>query len=141
MALESGNLETESRALTGLGYSYQALGDHYEALSCQRRALTLARDTGERSFEAEALNGVAEALHVSAEPAQALDHLRQAVKIAEQTGDAFELAHAHATIAAIYLDTDRLEKAEHHRLQAVTGYSRLGVPESEAIRRLAKTRQ
>ncbi|HTI20938.1 MAG TPA: hypothetical protein VL652_08090, partial [Kutzneria sp.] len=90
-----------------------------------RRALALARETGDRHTQAWAHNGLGESLP------DAVEHHTAALAVATEIGDRNQQARAHAGLGRAHAGTDL---GRQHYQQALDLYTELGMPESEAIR-------
>jgi tetratricopeptide (TPR) repeat protein len=124
-ALETMGFATVQPLFLGyLGEAY-VLADRFEdALEVAVRALTLARDGGQRIYEAPALRLLGEiASHRdSPEIETAEDYYRQAFALADELGMRPLVAHCHLGLATLYRRTGKQEQAHDHLTTATTMY-------------------
>jgi predicted ATPase/class 3 adenylate cyclase len=145
-------LVEEDRGSPGLG-TFQlsigaALSEIYllngrldEAAACARRALTVAREKGERAFEADALHIAGEVAAAAGphERAAAESHYRAAWSLADELGLRPLVAHCHLGLGKLDRRTDQREQAREHLVTASTMYREMGMTywleQAEAERR------
>jgi class 3 adenylate cyclase/tetratricopeptide (TPR) repeat protein len=106
--------------LVYLGEAY-VLADRFDrALEVAGRALTLAREGGQRGDEARALRLLGEVARRDA-PEHADGHYFQALALAEPRGMRPLVAHCHLGLGKLYLHTKR-QDAQKHLMTAATMY-------------------
>ncbi|MGN9789231.1 BTAD domain-containing putative transcriptional regulator [Nonomuraea sp. ZG12] len=101
IAHDLGDTTMETLALYHLGQVLLQQGAHLEALRLQKEALAHARELPERLTECTVLNGLGRAYAACGEPEMALEHFGAAVKIAARIEDPYQVADAHAGLAAL----------------------------------------
>jgi tetratricopeptide (TPR) repeat protein len=131
----SGDRGGEASALGTLGAVYQRLDRYPQALDHLHRALAISRETGDRSLEMETLNTLGETLQAMDQPVSALARHRAALALSEQTGDRYERARALDGVAQSLDAAGDAEQAQYHWRHVLELYTKLGVPEAEAVRR------
>ena len=108
--------------LMSLGEAYIVADRLADARDCARRALTLAREGGQRGHEARALCllGAVAARH---DPPEVADgHYHKALALAEQCGMRPLIAHCHLGLGKLYRRTGTFEQAQEHLGTATTLY-------------------
>jgi tetratricopeptide (TPR) repeat protein len=87
-----------------------------DALAAAERALTLARDRGERGYEAWALRLLGEIASHSDRPdvEAGKEHYRQAMVLAEELGLRPLVAHCHLGLGKLCLHTGKRQEAPEH---------------------------
>jgi tetratricopeptide (TPR) repeat protein len=110
--------------LVHLGEAYVLAGRREDALELARRALTLARERGQRPNEAKALRlfGEIASHRDSPEVETAEDCYRQAFALADELGMRPLLAHCHRGLAELYRRAGKHEQARDHLITATTMY-------------------
>ena len=100
-----------------------------EALAAASRALTLARDRGERGHEAWALRLLGEIASHPGRPdvATAEAHYGAATALATELGMRPLVAHCHLGLGKLYRRTGDRAKAEEHLTTATTMYREMGM--------------
>jgi tetratricopeptide (TPR) repeat protein len=100
-----------------------------EALAYAGRALTFARQRGQRGYEAWALRLLGEiAAHRDLPDVATADgHYRQAIALAEELGMRPLIAHCHLGLGKLYQRTGKLDQAEEHLTTATTMYREMGM--------------
>jgi tetratricopeptide (TPR) repeat protein len=100
-----------------------------EALAAASRALTLARDRGERGHEAWALRLLGEIASHPGRPdvATAEAHYGAATALAAELGMRPLIAHCHLGLGKVYRRTGPRAKAEEHLTTATTMYREMGM--------------
>ena len=102
--------------LTQLAEAWLLGGDVLRARDCASRALSVARERGERGFEAAALRmlGAGAARGPSPDLAAAREHYRGALLLAEERAMRPLIAHCHVGLATIHtLLGDHAAAGEH----------------------------
>jgi tetratricopeptide (TPR) repeat protein len=110
-----------SLVLVHIGEAYVLSGRFQDALVYAQRALTLARERGERGYEAWALRLLGEiASHPDPPDAErAEDHYQQALALAKELGMHPLLAQCHLGLGGLYRRAGKRQQAQKH-LQAAT---------------------
>ncbi|HSB81081.1 MAG TPA: tetratricopeptide repeat protein, partial [Candidatus Methylomirabilis sp.] len=112
-----------------LGKAYLLANRLDEALASADRALTLAREHGQRGYEAWALHLLGEiASHQvpqAVEPAEG--HYRQAMKLAEELGMRPLIARCHLGLGQLYRRGGQAEQAQTHLSTARTMLREMGI--------------
>jgi tetratricopeptide (TPR) repeat protein len=110
--------------LVWLGEAYTLADRLEDALAFAGRALTVAREGGQRGYEAWALRLLGEiASHRdSPELETAEDYYRQALALADELEMRPLVAHCHRDLAKLYRRTGRQEQARDHFTIATTMY-------------------
>jgi tetratricopeptide (TPR) repeat protein len=110
-----------------LGEAY-VLADRLEdALALAERALSLAREGGQRSYEASALRLVGEVTAHRDIPEYADGHYCDALALAEELGMRPLVAHCHLGLGKLYRRTGKREQAQEHLTTATTMYRGMGM--------------
>ena len=129
----------QANTLNNLGVADLRQGRYRQAASHLQEALTLSRETGDRTSEAEALNGLGEVLLATGQPGQARTQHAAALDLAAQIGDKDGQARAHNGLGHAHHDIGDPGQARHHWQEALTRYTAIGAPEAGEIRaRLAR---
>jgi tetratricopeptide (TPR) repeat protein/transcriptional regulator with XRE-family HTH domain len=138
---ESGNRHGEAYALDTLGRIELMHGSYQQAAGDHRRALELFREIGDPAGEAQAHNGLGDLFLAIGLPGDARGEYAAALDLGSQIGDRYEEARAHDGLARAHDcltqagdATGDPGQARYHRLQALTVYAELGVPEADQIR-------
>jgi class 3 adenylate cyclase len=107
-----------------LGEAYLLADRREEALAAGSRALTLARDRGERGHESWALRLLGEIASTRNPPdtATADGHYREALALADELGMRPLVAHCHLGLGRLYRRTGQREQARDHLTMAATAY-------------------
>src|SRR5215470_10601875 len=117
-----------------LGEAYDLGGRAEDALELAGRALTLARERGQRGREAWALRLLGE-ITAHRDPSEHADrHYRDALRLAENLGMRPVVAHCHLGLGRLYRRSDRADQARDHLATAATMYR-----EMEMLRWLLQT--
>jgi len=106
------------------------LGDRLEdAPEVAGRALTLARERGQRGYEAWALRLLGEVVsqHSPPDVATAEAHYGGALALASELGMRPLAAHCHLGLGKLYRRTGKREQAQEHLTAAATMYREMGV--------------
>jgi tetratricopeptide (TPR) repeat protein len=108
-----------------------------EALSTAQRALTLARERGQRGDEAAALRVLGEATaHAAPDIDQAETHYQQSLTLATELGMRPLQAHCHRGLGKLYSQTGQTEQARAELTTAIDMYCDMEMtfwlPETEA---------
>jgi tetratricopeptide (TPR) repeat protein len=112
--------------LVYLGEAY--LADRLEdARECAGRALTLARERGQRGCEALALRLLGEITAHRDSPAHAGRHYTDALALAEELGMRPLIAHCQAGLGRLFEDAGKREEAREHLATATTMYREMGM--------------
>lgn len=120
--LAAGNGAAAARNLAALGVILEGRGRYREAITCQRRALDLARATGRPVQHAIALLNLASA-HLRVEDYQdALRLYEQARQITEQAGESWPLGPIHEGMAHALIAIGRPAEALEQAKEAVAAY-------------------
>jgi tetratricopeptide (TPR) repeat protein len=99
------------------------LADRLEdALAFAGRALTLARERGQRSYQAWALRLLGESAARRDPPERADGHYRDALALAEKLGMRPLIAHCHLGLGKLSRRTGNQEQAREHLTLATTMY-------------------
>src|SRR5262245_60592525 len=100
-----------------------------EAITFADRALTFARERGQRGYEAYALRLRAEiaACPNSPDSEKAEGHWRQAMALADGLGMRPLVAHCHLGLGKLYRRTGKREQAQEHLATATTMYRAMGM--------------
>jgi tetratricopeptide (TPR) repeat protein len=113
------------QSLVYLGEAY-VLADRLEdALECAGRALTLARERGQRGHEARALCLLGEATARRDPPDHAKGHYREALALAEELRMRPLVAHCHLGLGKLYRRAGTHE--QEHVETATTMYCDMGM--------------
>jgi tetratricopeptide (TPR) repeat protein len=105
-----------------LGEAY-VLADRLEdALVLADRALTFARERGQRGYEAWALRLLGEVTARRDPPKHADGHYRDALALAEELGMRPLVAHCHLGLGKLYRRTGNGQQAQEHLTTATTMY-------------------
>jgi tetratricopeptide (TPR) repeat protein len=116
------------------GIVHSRLGHHQQASEHLDEALTICRETGDRSSEAETLNSLGEILLAAGRPGDAQAQQTMALGLASQIDNSYEQARAHDGLGHAHHAADDLGKAREHWQEAMTLYGELGVPEADLVR-------
>ena len=108
--------------LVYLGEAYVLAGRLEDALAFAGRALTLARERGQRAYEAWALRLLGEVTARRDPPEHADGHYRDALALAEELGMRPLVAHCHLGLGKLYRRTGKREQAQEHLTTATTMY-------------------
>jgi tetratricopeptide (TPR) repeat protein len=99
------------------------LADRFEdAFGFAWRALTLAREGGQRGYEAWALRLLADVTARRDSPELADGHYRDALALGQELGMRPVVAHCHLGLGKLYRRTGRPEQVKEHLTTAVTMY-------------------
>jgi tetratricopeptide (TPR) repeat protein len=113
--------------LVYLGEAY-ALADRYDdALEVGGRAVTLARERGQRGYEAWGVRLRGEVETRRDPPEHADGHYRDALVLAEELGMRPLVAHCHLGLGKLYRRTGQREQAQEHVATAATMYREMGM--------------
>jgi tetratricopeptide (TPR) repeat protein len=129
---EIGHKLGTAESYVGEGRVHQARGEYAAAIEDQRRALALARETGEPRGMSLVLNDLSASLTAAGEVVQARAMHEEALLTAGGRHP-YEVGRAHAGIAALIADADPMVARGHWR-QAAEIFERMGVPERFAVR-------
>jgi tetratricopeptide (TPR) repeat protein len=115
-----------------VGYQGEAClraGRPKDAAVVARRALTLARERGERGYEAWALRLLGQiASHGDSEEVGMADaHFRGAKALADELGMRPLVAHCHLGLGKLYQRTGKRAEAQEHLTTATTMYREMGM--------------
>ena len=145
MAFESLGLGLfHSLAIVQLGEACVLAGRLDDALAAAGRALTLARERGERGYEAYALRLLGEvAAHPDCPGVETAEvHFRQAMALATELGMRPLVAHCHLGLGMLYHKLGRGEQARTELSAAIALYRALDMtfwlPRAEAVLAQAK---
>ena len=112
--------------LVYLGEAY--LADRLEdARECAGRALTLARERGQRGCEALALRLLGEITARRDPPVHAERHYKDALALAEELGMRPLIAHCHAGLGRLFERAGKREEAREQRTTATAMYCEMGM--------------
>jgi tetratricopeptide (TPR) repeat protein len=131
---ETGYRADEADTLENLGVLYRRWGFFDQAVDHLEQALAHARETGYRLVETSALNSLGETLSAMGQPDPASASHRVALALAEESGDRYQQARSHDGIGRALNDAGKPRDARWHWQQALTRYTRLGVPEATRVR-------
>jgi tetratricopeptide (TPR) repeat protein len=121
-ASETMEFQVQALFLGYLGEAY-ALADRLEdALAFAGRAVTLARERGQRPYEARALRLLGEVTARREPPEHADGHYREALALAEELGMRPLAAHCHLGLGKLYRRTGKRNDARGHLTTATTMY-------------------
>jgi class 3 adenylate cyclase/tetratricopeptide (TPR) repeat protein len=124
-----GMVESHSLVVTHLGDACRLAGQLEEAHAAATRALSLARERGERGREADALRLLGD-VAARCEPiadATTERHYSQALAIATELGMRPLTAHCHLGLGKLYRRTGDHTKAEEQLTAAATMYGEMGM--------------
>lgn len=110
-------------ALLDLSDALANTGQYEGAADAGRRALDIARATGDTSAEAEALRTLGALQWHRGEHATALDHFQRAFALKEETGDVWSLSRLHNNIGVTFLFLGENESAIGHFRRARSGFA------------------
>ena len=113
--------------LVYLGEAYVLAGRLEDALESAGRALTLAREHGQRIYEAWALRLLGEVTARRDPPEHANGHYRDALALAEELGMRPLVAHCHLGLGKLYRRTGNRQQAQEHLTTATTMYREMGM--------------
>ena len=113
--------------LVYLGEAYMLADRREDALAVARRALTLAREHGQRNYEARALRLLGDATAHLGPPEHAEGHYRDACALAEELGMRPLVAHCHLSLGKLYRRSGTREQAQEHIATATTLYRDMGM--------------
>jgi tetratricopeptide (TPR) repeat protein len=105
-----------------LGEAHLLGGRLADALIFAGRALTFAREGGQRGYEAWALRLLGEVGARRDPPEHAGGHYRDALALAEELGMRPLVAHCHLGLGKLYGRTGQREQEKEHRTTAATMY-------------------
>jgi tetratricopeptide (TPR) repeat protein len=108
--------------LAYLGEAYVLADRPEDALALAGRALTLARERGQRGHEAWALRLLGEVTARRDPPEGAEGHYGDALSLAEELGMRPLIAHCHLGLGKLYRRTGNPQEAEEHLMTATTMY-------------------
>jgi tetratricopeptide (TPR) repeat protein len=106
--------------LVHLGEAYLLADRLEDALACAERALTLAREGGQRGHEAWALRLIGEITAHRDPPEHAAGRYRDAFALAEALGMRPFVAHCHLGLGKLYRRMHKREQAHEHLTTATT---------------------
>jgi tetratricopeptide (TPR) repeat protein len=138
LSRQIGDPISEAEALTRLGVVEQCLGRYQQAADHHHLAISLFREGNDPAGEAEALDGLGEVLVAAGQPEEALLQHSLARDLAQQTGRLDEQARAHHGLACAHQAAGPPDQAQFHFEEAIRLYHRLGGPEADQIRSLAR---
>jgi tetratricopeptide (TPR) repeat protein len=123
-----GNRGAQPVFLVYLGDAYRLADRIEDALQCAGRALSFAREGGQRVYEAMArrLHGEVTARRDTPHPAEA--HYRDAQALAEELGLRPLAAHCHLGLARLHRRTRTREQAQEHLTTATAMYREMDMP-------------
>ncbi len=122
-AIETMGAEAYQALFLGcLGEAYLLSGRLDDALEFAGRALTLARERGQRGREAWALRLLGEITARRDPPEHAEGHYRDAIALAGELGMRPLVAHCHHGLGRLYRRTSKREQAQEHLTTATTMY-------------------
>jgi tetratricopeptide (TPR) repeat protein len=99
-----------------------------DALAFALRALTLAREGGQRPYEAWALRLLGEVTARHDSPEHADGHYRDALALAEELGMRPLVAHCHLGLGKLHWRTAKREQARDHLTTATRLYREMEMP-------------
>jgi tetratricopeptide (TPR) repeat protein len=130
----AGNRSGEADALHNLGLVETQVGRHREAAECQRQALTILRGIGDLAGEAESRIYLGEALLADGHPREAEREHTIALRLARQVSHRRWQARSHDGLGSCYFAVSNASRAREHWLQALAGYTEIGLPEAAEVR-------
>jgi DNA-binding SARP family transcriptional activator/Flp pilus assembly protein TadD len=122
----------EALALTSLGTTYRRTGQFRLSLAHHERALRLNREIGDVRAECKVLNDLGCTHLAAGQRACAEAYHRQALDLAHAIHDLYQRAQAHEGIGEATLTTAP-DTAHHHLQEALTIYTRLGLPQAASL--------
>lgn len=127
--------------LNNLGMLYVDTGEHIEAEACFARALELAREAGDLTTQGIVYVNRAELYIDLGAPQKARGSCDEAFEIASSLNDDRIKADAIKLLGVLFRDSNKLELAESHLIQAVELSRRRGntLTHAEALREYALT--
>ncbi|MBI2418846.1 MAG: tetratricopeptide repeat protein [Ignavibacteriales bacterium] len=118
--LASATHDTERvKLMNELGKQYRIEGQPDSSLAINKRALSLARQTGYKKGIAMCLNSIGVAYYSKGDLTSALHYYIDAFKINEEIKDRFGIGKAHNNIGLIYLDMQEYDRALDNFQKAV----------------------
>jgi tetratricopeptide (TPR) repeat protein len=126
-AIESMGYGSVQFLLGYLGEAYVLADRPEDALALAGRALTLARERGQRGHEAWALRLLGEVTTRRDPPEHADGHYRDSLALAEELGMRPLVAHCHLGLGKLYRRTGDQAKAEEHLAGAQAMYREMGM--------------
>jgi tetratricopeptide (TPR) repeat protein len=126
-AIESMHGNLQPLFLLYLGEAHLLGGRLADALAFAGRALTFAREGGQRGYEAWTLRLLGEVSARRDPPEHAGGHYRDALALAEELGMRPLIAHCHLGLGKLYRRTDQREQAQEHLATATTMYREMGM--------------
>jgi tetratricopeptide (TPR) repeat protein len=117
----------QTQFLTYLGEAYVFADRLEDALECAGRALTFAREGGQRTHEAWALRVLGEVNARHDPPDHAEGHYREALALAEELGMRPLVAHCHLGLGKLYRRTGARAQAQEHVATATALYRDMGM--------------
>jgi tetratricopeptide (TPR) repeat protein len=122
----------EALAVTSLGITYRRTGQFHLSLAHHERALRLNREIGDVRAECKVLNDLGCTHLAAGQRACAEAYHRQALDLAHAIHDLCQRAQAHEGIGEATLTTAP-DTAHHHLREALTIYTRLGLPQAASL--------
>ncbi len=112
-----------------MGEAYLLANRIDEAIAFAARALTLARERGQRGYEAYASRLLGEiAAHPGSPDAEAAEgYCRQAMALADELGMRPLVAHCHQGLAKLYHCAGKRQEAQEHFVTATTRYREMNM--------------
>lgn len=138
LAHQVGDLVGESEALTALGLALAGRGRPDAAVAPLRDSLSIAESVASSQCEVNAHNALGDALLLEGRSEDALAHYRAALAAAEELEDPLNEANAHQGLLRCYAARRDGRRARSHGQQALTIYTRLGVPDVNDVERYLK---
>jgi tetratricopeptide (TPR) repeat protein len=105
-----------------------------EGVHCYQRALTISRQTGNRSGEADALRGLAHADRARGRHAAARERFEQAIDVCRDLGDRLGEAHASWGLGRVAKATEDIDTAGQHWREALQLFETLRIPFAKTVR-------
>ncbi|NOX61350.1 MAG: tetratricopeptide repeat protein [Chloroflexi bacterium] len=109
-----------------LGFIHYFKGDVIEAIDHCRKALTIAREIGDRWAENAYLGNLGNAYYSLGRVQQAIEYYRQALEISREIGDHSREANVLKALGDLALRQARLDDAQKHYQRALHIYASIG---------------
>jgi len=122
--LEENDGRWRARALTVLGLACSRRDDLPQALEYYRRALAVARSSGNKT--AGILSNMATILAEQGDLPDALRHLQEAIRVAREGGHLIEGANARSNLGIVFRELGLYDQALKVLMEAVASYDGMG---------------
>jgi len=123
-----GHRLAQSFFLVPLGEAYVLAGRLADARELAGRALTFARQGGQRPYQAWALRLLGEVAARSDSPQHAEGYFRDARALAEELGMRPLVAHCHLGLGRLHRRTGQRQETHRHLTTAALMYREMGMP-------------